>query len=126
MQLNRGLMLSKKTYVCQPKALVPHVPVLPAGVKEGGWDLTHDDFEDYCHGMPFMVNSVLKTLPWIFQKFQSWYFEACSKGIPYIQGKLPGELFGQPSCDINVSFEDIHALYHLDRMDATLIAVWCL
>ena len=112
--------------MCQPKALVPHVPVLPAGVKEGGWDLTQDNFEDYCHGMPFVPNSILKTLPWIFQKFQSWYFEACSKGIPYIQGKLPGELFGQPSCDINVSFEDIHALYHLDRMDATLIAVWCL
>jgi len=60
---------------------VPHVPVLPAGVKGGGWDLTQDDFEDYCHGMPFMASSVLKTLPWIFQKFQSWYFEACSKGI---------------------------------------------
>jgi len=82
---------------------VPHVPVLPAGVKGGGWDLTQDDFEDYCHGMPFMASSVLKTLPWIFQNFQSWYFEACSKGIQSIQGKLPGELFGQPSCDINVS-----------------------
>jgi hypothetical protein len=34
--------------------------------------------------------------------------------------------FNYDPFDLHVSFEDIHGRYHFQRMDATLITIWCM
>ena len=59
-------------YRSENKEVVPHVPVLPPGVPEGGWDLTQEDFPTYKHDMPLLTADVLKKKPWIFKYFHPW------------------------------------------------------
>jgi hypothetical protein len=58
--------------------------------------------------------------------FHGWYLKACSLGIEFLRAKVPKELFNYDLFVLHVPFEDIHAPYHFQRLDATLITILCL
>ena len=124
--VERYLEGMKQSYICQKKEVVAKKPVAKDGVPEGSWDLEDDDFPNYRHGMPLLPRDKIAGREWILKRFHGWYMEACSRGIQFIQAKVPGDLFNWTPFDLHVPFEDIHALYRFDKMDATMITIWCL
>jgi hypothetical protein len=111
---------SKKTKVANNEAMVKN------GVLEGSWDYEYNDFPNYSHGMTLLPRHKITESDWILGSFHGWYMKACSRGIQFIQDKVPREHFNCEPFDLHVSFEDMHALYHFDRMDATMLTIWCL
>jgi hypothetical protein len=58
--------------------------------------------------------------------FHGWYTKACDLDIEFLRAKVPKELFNCDPFVLHVSFEDIHALYHFQRLDTTLITILCM
>jgi hypothetical protein len=56
--------------------------------------------------------------------FHGWYMKACSRGIQFIQAKVPQKHFNCDPYNLPMLFEDIHTLYRFKRMTTTLITIW--
>jgi hypothetical protein len=54
------------------------------------------------------------------------YLKAGALGIEFLIAKVPKELFHYDPFDLHALFEDIRNLYHFQRLDSTLITIWCL
>ena len=56
-----------------------------------------------------------------------WYMAASNEGVDAIVAKIPKEIF---NTDVDVctilSFEELHRMYRLGRMEINFITLWCL
>jgi hypothetical protein len=93
---------------------------------EGTWDDEDDDFTTYTHGKPLVPKCKIAKMDYKVKFFHGWYLKACSLGIEFLRAKVPKELFNYDLFVLHVPFEDIHAPYHFQRLDATLITILCL
>uniref|UniRef100_J3KZM1 DUF8039 domain-containing protein n=1 Tax=Oryza brachyantha TaxID=4533 RepID=J3KZM1_ORYBR len=56
-----------------------------------------------------------------------WYIKASRKGLGFISAAVPeGAFMGGPNGMFFISFQDLYALYKLDKMDMNLIVAFCL
>ncbi len=56
-----------------------------------------------------------------------WYLKASKKGLGMITVKVPDNAFTSgPNGMLVINFNDLHALFKLDKMDINLVAAFCL
>lgn len=81
----------------------------------------------YVHGKPFLPPKLMEGLPWEMRLMHDWYLKASKKGLGMITVKVPDNAFTSgPNGMLVIDFNDLHALFKLDKMDINLVAAFCL
>jgi hypothetical protein len=92
---------------------------------EGTWDDEDDDLTTYAHGEPLIPKCKITKMNYKVKFFHRWYLKACAFGIELLIATVSKELFNGDPFLLHVSLEDIHTLYRFQRLDTTLITIWC-
>jgi hypothetical protein len=90
---------------------------------EGTWDDEDDNFTTYTHGKLVVPKCKITKMDYKVKFFYVWYLKACALDIEFLRAKVLKELFDCDPFDLHVLFEDIHTLYHFQRLDTTLITI---
>lgn len=109
----------------------PHLSDSQKSVKNQMEDLqnwTSDEVPTkYVHGKPFLPPKLMEGLPWEMRLMHDWYLKASKKGLGMITVKVPDNAFTSgPNGMLVIDFNDLHALFKLDKMDINLVAAFCL
>lgn len=100
--------------------------VLAAQDEVQSW-LSADVPETYEYGKPFLPTYLMNKLPWEMRVMHEWYMKASRKGLGFISVAVPeGAFMSGPNGIFFISFQDLYALYKLDKMDVNLVAAFCL
>nr|BAD23551.1 hydroxyproline-rich glycoprotein-like [Oryza sativa Japonica Group] len=100
--------------------------VLAAQDEVQSW-LSADVPETYEYGKPFLPTYLMNKLPWKMRVMHEWYMKASRKGLGFISVAVPeGAFMSGPNGIFFISFQDLYALYKLDKMDVNLVAAFCL
>uniref|UniRef100_I1QJ79 Uncharacterized protein n=1 Tax=Oryza glaberrima TaxID=4538 RepID=I1QJ79_ORYGL len=102
-----------------------------------GFKQTMDDYLNYINspdvphefenGKPFIYDWQLREGPWQLRRWHDWYIRASTmKGISSFTVAVGENIFWSGPCLLQVHFSDMHPLYRRKRLDANLIAIWCL
>ena len=74
-----------------------------------------------------VLKMMYSNLPWEMWKMHDWYMQA-SKGVDLITCKIPLDIFNDEGDNniLGLYFNDVHAMYRLDRMHISLITLGCM
>jgi hypothetical protein len=59
------------------------------------------------------------------RRLHTFYMDASKKGLGNITARSPADCFGG-ECYVWLDFEDLHAIYHRDKMNVNYVAVRCM
>jgi hypothetical protein len=76
------------------------------------------------YGMSLAPKHVHLKFLWIMQKFHVWYFLTCVYELNFVEANIPRDIFNTLDFDLNVELTKLHTIYHLQRLDITMISVW--
>lgn len=82
--------------------------------------------DDYVPGRPLLPWRELQKVLSLMKRLHDWYMRASAAGIDTISVSIPPEVFITERHTIMFSFEDIHLMFRLRRLDVQLMTVWCL
>ena len=80
----------------------------------------------YVKGQPLVSADELNKLPWEMMFFHEWYKHAVLKKLDFITAYVPAEVYHSVEGYLMLSFEDLHAMFHQQKLDINLISLWCL
>ena len=86
------------------------------------------DYPVFVFKKPMVSKMMYYNLPWEMQKMHDWYMLTSKEGVDLITCKIPSDIFNDEG-DHNVPglyFNDLHAMYRLEKMDMTFITLWCM
>ncbi|TVT99911.1 hypothetical protein EJB05_54690, partial [Eragrostis curvula] len=93
-------------------------------------DLTDEDLPTFKLGKQLLPRSCLKNMSWEMKKLHHWYMQAAKEGISMIPVRYGPDIFNDMEPDkvnhMGITFDEIYRAYRLQRLDSTLITLWCM
>jgi hypothetical protein len=90
------------------------------------WQHGDKAYREFEYGKPLVPKYVHLKFPWIMQKFHKWYFLACVYGLNFVEAKIPRDIFNILYFDRIVELVELHTIFHLQKLDITLMTIWCM
>ncbi|TVU00803.1 hypothetical protein EJB05_53757, partial [Eragrostis curvula] len=114
---------SKVDHVADPRSLLCYD-------NEVLGDLTDEDLTTFELGKQLLPKSCVKNMPWEMKKLHHWYMQAAKEGITMIPLQYGPDIFNdlEPGKTnyMGITFDEIYRAYRRQRMDSTLITLWCM
>jgi hypothetical protein len=90
------------------------------------WQHGDKDYREFKYENLLVLKHVHLNLPWIKLKFHKWYYLAFVYRLNYVEAKIPGDIFNTLDFDLNVELVELHTIYHLQMLNATMMTIWCM
>ena len=86
------------------------------------------DYPVFVFKKPLVSKMVYSNLPWETRKMHDWYMQASKEGVDLITCKISSDIFNDEGDHnlLGLYFNDLHAMYGLEKMDMTFITLWCM
>nr|BAX25092.1 hydroxyproline-rich glycoprotein -like [Oryza australiensis] len=81
----------------------------------------------YEYDKPFLPWHVMEDMPWEIRLMHDWYLKASKLGLSMLTVKVPNDAFTSgPNGMLVIDFNDLHALFRMEKMDINLVTTFCL